>query len=195
MSLEISSSQKNSFATLSVPSSKIPTTTKHSMVMGNYSNGNHSEYISLAWQNMASIKSARKVSREANKAAKQYYTFTFIDDLESEEEEELGGRANDIGDLLEEDDSVHNSKFAFDDDEAWLGSRKKPEVDDIINSNKNFEPKGEVVQEKPNLKKAVTGKANVIGIFMSQQSSPVTRWSTLLSFYKFDQFYEYFEIY
>ena len=179
MSLEISSIQKNSFATLSVPSSKIHTTTKHSMVMGNYSNGNHSEYISLAWQNMASIKSARKISREANKAAKQYYTFTFIDDLESEEDEELGGRLNDIreatvGDQLEDDDSVHNSKFAFDDDEAWLGSRKKPEVDDIINNNKTSEPKCEVVQIKPNANKAATGKANVIGIFMSQQPSVTT---------------------
>eukprot|EP00091_Calanus_sinicus_P015174 TRINITY_DN3311_c0_g1_i1.p1 TRINITY_DN3311_c0_g1~~TRINITY_DN3311_c0_g1_i1.p1 ORF type:complete len:142 (-),score=47.95 TRINITY_DN3311_c0_g1_i1:264-635(-) len=93
------SQQKSSFAPLSVPvgaSYGISSATDKTSTVGNFPNHHFSEYISLAWQNMASIKSARKVSREANKAAKQYYTFTFIDNLDSEDDDDLDTVENSV---------------------------------------------------------------------------------------------------
>ena len=177
-----SSHQKSSFAPLVTDSANygISSATDKPSMVGNFPNNHFSEYISLAWQNMASIKSARKVSREANKAAKQYYTFTFIDNLDSEDEDILDRveHSEKVGDSLpiknhvelEEDESIYNSKFAFDDEEAWLGSRNKPEVEDIMNNNDE-----KAVVEKANTETAKsnpagTGKKNVIGVFVSQST-------------------------
>jgi hypothetical protein len=178
-----SSHQKSSFAPLSVADSSnygISSATDKTSTTSNLPNHHFSEYISLAWQNMASIKSARKVSREANKAAKQYYTFTFIDDLDSDNEDilEKAESGENVFDSLpkkdhvelEEDESIYNSKFAFDDEEAWLGSRNKPEIEDIINNN---DEKASVDNAKS--KPAGTAKTNVIGVFVSQSSPALVR--------------------
>ena len=165
------SGQKSSFAQLSNPSGGYGITSatdKNSTVgLGNYSNNTQNEYICLAWQNMASITSARKISREANKKAKQYYTFTFIDNLD--EEKEAGDISEDDVEL-DEDESAYNSKFSFDDDEeAWLGTRKKCNVEDIINNNdeKTSEDYNIDLQTKP-----PPSKQNVIGVFKLQVQAP-----------------------
>merc|ERR1711936_1453367 len=95
--------------------------------MGSKENHNsivHSEFITLAWKNMASIKSARKLSRETNQAAKNYYQLTFIDDMNEEDEEVVVGESND-NQHNEDNDSVHNSKFAFDELHFKLFPRQK----------------------------------------------------------------------
>eukprot|EP00091_Calanus_sinicus_P015175 TRINITY_DN3311_c0_g1_i3.p1 TRINITY_DN3311_c0_g1~~TRINITY_DN3311_c0_g1_i3.p1 ORF type:complete len:150 (-),score=52.93 TRINITY_DN3311_c0_g1_i3:41-445(-) len=129
---------------------------------------------------MASIKSARKVSREANKAAKQYYTFTFIDNLDSDDDDDLDRVENseearellplkDHGEL-EEDESIYNSKFAFDDEEAWLGSRNKPELEDIINNNNQKASVENTSTDTAKCDLTGTTKKNVIEVFVSQSS-------------------------
>eukprot|EP00092_Neocalanus_flemingeri_P011737 GFUD01012656.1.p1 GENE.GFUD01012656.1~~GFUD01012656.1.p1 ORF type:complete len:178 (-),score=57.22 GFUD01012656.1:101-634(-) len=120
----------------------------------------HSEYLTLAWQNMASITNARNVSREANQKAKQYYTFTFIDDLE----EDVAGTGDTIGEdnELDEDESAYNSKFSFEDEEAWLGTRKKANIEDILNNNEKALEDN--LQTKP-------AKPNVIGMIVSQSAN------------------------
>ena len=173
------SQQKSSFAPLSIPGGAtygISSATDKQCTMGIYSNNTRSEYISLAWQNMATMKSARKVSREANKKAKQYYSFTFIDDLD-EDKVENGGMVEDCEEFadamirddveLDEDESVYNSKFAFDDEEAWLGTRKKLEVEDILNNNdEKASVKNNIVQTKPGM-----SKQNVTGVLISQTAA------------------------
>ena len=89
--------------------------------------------------------------------------------MNKDEEEVFGGESS------EENDSVHNSKFTFDDDEAWLGSRKKSEildsVDDFstaeINMFKRISARKEKVDDsKPS--KIRSDKQSVIGLIVSQ---------------------------
>jgi len=164
MTVQTPNKQRNSFAPL-CNSSMLPAFNIHEQRgVGIHSNDIHSEYISLAWHNMASIKSARKLSREANRNAKQYYTLAFLDD-EDPEEHSRGVQNTEVKEEdntaeSEENDSVHNSKFAFDDDEAWLGSRKKSFIAEITESGRKDE-----LDAKP---RKVAAKANVIGLFLSQ---------------------------
>ena len=178
------SKQKNSFSSmLSVPSNASAGILAHHQHFCRGVNYNiiHSEYISLAWNNMASIKSARKLSRAANQAAKKYYQLTFIDDMSEDEEKTIDGENCDIQ-HVEENDSVHNSKFTFDDDDAWLGSRKRPETHDNVDDYSTvaaqidmFEKasvrKEEVNDNKISKNKVSREKQNVIGLFMSQVST------------------------
>ena len=168
--------QKNSFSQLTVTSSAEaptpPTNHQYFCRKVNNNSSNHSEFIRLAWNNMASIKSARELSRKTNEAAKDYYQLTFIEDVNEDEEEVFGGESSELN------DSVHNSKFTFDDDEAWLGSRKKSEildsVDDFSTAEINmFERtsarKDKIGDSKPS--KIRSDKQTVIGLFVSQASN------------------------
>merc|ERR1712179_392363 len=104
--------QKNSFSQLTVTSSAPTPPTNHQYFcrkVNNNNSSNHSEFIRLAWNNMASIKSARELSRKTNEAAKNYYKLTFIEDVNE------------------------------DDDEAWLGSRKKSEILDSVDDSSTAE--------------------------------------------------------
>merc|ERR1712179_818301 len=113
MPCKTSSMQKNSFSQLTAPSSTsvgvpIPTNHQHFCGKENQSSIVHSEFISLAWNNMAYITSARKLSRETNQAAKNYYQLTFIDDMNEDDEEVVGCESND-NQHNEENDSIPNS--------------------------------------------------------------------------------------
>ena len=181
--------QKNSFSSmLSVPSNAsagIPTHHQHLCRVVNCYNNIHScsEYISLAWNNLASIKSARKLSRASNQAAKNYYQLTFIDDDMSEDEDKnIDGESCCDIQHVEENDSVHNSKFTFDDDDAWLGSRKRQETRENVDDHftvaakidmfeKASVRKDEVNDIKLSNNKVLREKQNVIGLFKSQASA------------------------
>jgi len=167
MPVQTPNKQRNSFAplcnsTLLAASNKQEQT---EVEVGVNPNDIHSEYISLAWHNMASIKSARKLSRDCNRNAKQFYTLAYFDD---EDPEEHARGINQISEVAEGDntaeseDSVHNSRFAFDDDEAWLGSRKKSFIAE--------DRKEDELETKPS-KAATAKKGNVIGLFLSQSQA------------------------
>merc|ERR1712098_577661 len=85
---------------------------------------------------------------------------------------------------VEENDSVHNSKFTFDDDDAWLGSRKRQETHDNVDDHYHstvaakidiFEKasvrKDEVNDNELSNNKVLREKQNVIGLFKSQASA------------------------
>jgi len=164
MPVQTPNKQRNSFAPLCNSTLLAASNKQEQREVGNNPNDIHSEYISLAWHNMASIKSARKLSRECNRNAKQFYTLAYFDDEDPEEQARGNIPINEVTEednTAESEDSVHNSKFAFDDDEAWLGSRKKS----FIAEN----GKEDELEAKPS--KAAPAKANVIGLFLSQSQA------------------------
>ena len=162
--------KSSSFSCLSIPVNK----SNHSMRSPTQINPSYDEWkmkvdgLKMKMLNEAALRSARKVIVEANKKARNYYNLTFIDDDNDESKEEL--KVNPAEDTLNatsiENESINNSKFAFEDDEGWLGSRKPSKVDeDILNNNKAID------KASSNAQSDVTSRQNVVEVlaFQSEQ--------------------------
>ena len=162
--------KSSSFSCLSIPVNKF----NHSMRSPAQMKPSYDELMDLKGKmlNEATLRSARKLSVAANKAARNYYNLTFIDDDNDESEEEF--KVNPAEETLNatsiEDESINNSKFAFEDDEAWLGSRKTSKVDeDILNNNKAID------KASNNAQSVVTSRQNVVEVLASQSKQKTSR--------------------
>ena len=161
--------KSSSFSSLSIPVNKsIYNNRAQTHMKPSHDHAN----LNMKMLNEAALRSARNLSVATNKAASNYYSFTFIDDENDSFEEDLQlNRAEETLNATSiEEKSINNSKFAFEDDEAWLGSRRTPKLDeDILNNNK---PVG---KSSSHVHSEASSHKNVVEVLVSQSEQTSQR--------------------